>query len=88
MTYLETFCFFKLWNVTNELGLYVTKFGWQTLQWDQVTWTNSWSPFSWDPMDGFGVDEQLVHFGVHLSQGLNVFETQCPGTKTCGPNCD
>ncbi len=46
-----------------------------------------WTNFSWDPMNGFGVDEQLVHFGVHLSQGPNVFETQCPWTETCRSNC-
>jgi hypothetical protein len=32
-------------------------------------------------------DEQLVHFGVHLSQGINLFKTQCPRTEMCGSNC-
>ncbi len=36
------------------------------------------------PNEWFGVDEQLVHFGVYLSQGRNLFETQCACTETCG----
>jgi hypothetical protein len=44
-------------------------------------------PFFLGPNDGFfGVEEQLVHVGVHLSQRLNIFETQCTGTETCGSN--
>jgi hypothetical protein len=47
------------------------------------------------------MDEQLVQLflgpnerfwggrtvGPHLSQGPNVFETQCPWTETCRSNC-
>ncbi len=35
----------------------------------------------------FGVDEQLVHFGVQMSQGPKVFGTQSPWDKTCESNC-
>ncbi len=47
-----------------------------------------WSNFSWNPMNGFGVDGRTVGpLWIHLSQGPNVFETQCPWTETCGSNC-
>ncbi len=38
-------------------------------------WTNSWSNFSACLL---GVDEQLVHIGVQMSQGPKVLGTQSP----------
>ncbi len=37
-------------------------------------------------MYGFGVDEQLVHFGVHLSQGPKVLRPSVHGPKRAGLN--
>ncbi len=42
-------------------------------------------PVSMGPNERFGMDEELVHFGVHLSQGLDVFLDPV-STKRAGQN--
>jgi hypothetical protein len=43
-------------------------------------------PVFMGPNERFGMDEKLVHFGVHLSQGLDVF-FRLGVHKTCRSKC-
>ncbi len=54
-------------------GPVVIKLGWPKLQWNHLVWANSWPRFAVDPIIDFGVDEQLVHFGVQRSKNQTSF---------------
>ncbi len=91
------------WDITNNINLFLTVCDISLMVWEEklkffllLLRTKchkvglviiTVGPSDMDPMNGFGVDEQLVHFGVHLSQGPNVFGTQCPWTEMCGSKC-
>ncbi len=74
------------WNVHGimSLRLNVTKLGWPKLQWAKW-YGRQLIPVFMGPNERFGVEEELVHFGVHLSQGLDVFLDPV-STKRAGQN--
>jgi hypothetical protein len=61
--------------VQNIHGTICHKIGLSKVKDGSDMWTNSWSNFSSCLL---GVDEQMVHIGVQMSQGPKVFGTQSP----------